>query len=130
MAGEQRQEWRKESEDTVYVELVSQSEGSGAQSCIMICQVLDMSANGLKVIMDKTPPLGAILRLCIQISKTDTRLFLSAEVMWVKDNETDQRIEPTHLEDLTCQVGFSLYECDETDIQVWKNLIADRMSPV
>lgn len=127
MAGEQRQEWRQESEDTVYVELVSKGQDDEAQSCIMICQVLDMSANGLKVIMDKAPPLNAILRLCIQIAKTDTRLFLSAQVMWVKDNTTDERIEPTALQDLNCQVGFSLYECDETDIQVWKNLIADRM---
>lgn len=128
MSDEQRQEWRKESEDTVYVELVSQSEDLVSQSCIMVCQVLDMSANGLKVNIDKAPPIGAILRLCIQIAKTSTRLFLSAEVMWVKDNATDEMIEPKSLIDLNCQVGFSLYECEETDIQVWKNLIADRMN--
>jgi hypothetical protein len=126
-AGEQRQEWRLTSEDTVFVELADELSGGEETSRIVICDVLDMSANGLRVLMDEAPPKGSILRICVQLSDTETMIFLSAETMWIKgDTGTEAGLD---LEGTggAYQIGFSLFESEDTDIAAWKRLVADRI---
>jgi hypothetical protein len=126
-ASEQRQEWRLSSEDTVFVELADDLAEGEEKSRIVICDVLDMSANGLRVLMDEAPPKGSILRICVQLSDTETMIFLSAETMWIKDDIGFPVSDSLAKNDQAYQIGFSLFESEDTDIEAWKRLVADRI---
>ena len=116
-ANDKRQELRLDSDDTVFVELSELAVDQTVQSRIAICEVLDISANGLRVVMDEAPPLHSILRICVQLAERDQRLYLAAETKWIKP-ESDGGF----------QIGFSLFESDETDIEAWKRLIVERIN--
>ncbi len=110
-----RGETRLEIEETIFIEILA-SDSSSAGMVIM-CNSLDLSANGLQVILDEDISIGSIFRLCIDLKSQDP-IFLVGEVMWKRpDAETEG-----------FRLGFSLFESDDTDIQRWKELVADLLT--
>ncbi|MCH7742196.1 MAG: PilZ domain-containing protein [Proteobacteria bacterium] len=107
---EDRLETRLELEATIFVEvLASNSNNTGN---VLMCNSLDLSANGLQVVVDDEMPAGSIFRLCIDLKEADP-IFLVAEVKWQRpDPETDG-----------FRIGFFLFESDDTDIRRWKELV-------
>ena len=112
---EDRGEVRLELEATIFVEILASNKNNTGN--VLMCNSLDLSENGLQVVVDDEMPAGSIFRLCIDLKEADP-IFLVAEVKWQRpDPETDG-----------FRIGFSLFESDDTDIQRWKELVAD-MSP-
>ena len=107
-----RVETRLDLEETIFIEVIA-SDSSSAGSVIM-CNSLDLSANGLQVIVDEEISLGTILRLCIDLKDADP-IYLVAEVKWKRPDE------PTG----GYRIGFLLFESDDTDILRWKQLVAE-----
>jgi|TARA_Y100000310_G_scaffold282900_1_gene304487 hypothetical protein len=114
---EHRIESRLELAETVFVEVLSTSADHHEAPRIIICNSLDLSANGLQVVVDEEMPLGSILRLCIDMHDRDP-LYLVGEVMWQRRNAKSEGY---------C-IGFSLFESDDTDIQSWKEVVADLLT--
>jgi len=105
-----RIETRLDLEETIFIEIIA-SDSTSAGSVIM-CNSLDLSANGLQVIVDEEISVGTILRLCIDLKDADP-IFLVGEVMWQRpDAETGGY-----------RIGFSLFEAEGTDFDRWKELI-------
>ena len=107
-----RVETRLELEATIFIEIIA-SDSSSSGSVIM-CNSLDLSANGLQVILDEEISVDSILRLCIDLKDAEP-IFLVGEVKWKRpDAETGGY-----------RIGFLLFESDDTDIQRWKELVAE-----
>lgn len=102
--------------DTIYIEVLSSpSTDNSNHGCtdIAICNTIDISTNGLQITTNRKLPIGSILQLCVQLSQENKRLFLVGEVKWLrKIGEEDYTI------------GFSLFESEDSDIQGWKELLA------
>jgi len=101
-------------EATIFIEiLASDSHTAGS---ILMCNSLDLSENGLQVVVDDEMPAGSIFRLCIDLKDSEP-IFLVAEVKWQRpDPDAD-----------AFRIGFLLFESDDTDIQRWKELVADML---
>ena len=111
---EHRIETRLELEETVFIEVLSAAAESSTN--VVMCNSLDMSANGIQVVVDQDIPLGAILRLCIDMPGKDP-IFLVGEVKWKRADTATGGI---------C-LGFLLFESDDSDIAAWKQWVADML---
>lgn len=111
---EQREEWRLGANAAVFLEVES-SGPKGEEATIILCRILDVSANGMRIRIDRPVPEGAILRLCADFGGLRPPLAVVGEVRWLKD-EDDHHV-----------VGFRLFESDYTDIAAWKQLVAEEM---
>ena len=66
--------------------------------------------------MDQEVAIGTILRICAEFSDDEKTLYLVGEVKWIKPVDDHFNI------------GFVLYDAENTDIAGWKNIIADFLS--
>jgi hypothetical protein len=108
---EQRQEYRLETQLTVFIELGSAQDEAPT---IMISRSLDISANGLRIITDRELIPGSILRSCVQTQDIAKRFMLITEVKWLQPwHETGEYL-----------VGLALFESESSNIQEWKEFIA------
>lgn len=108
---EHRVETRLDLEATIFIEVLASDRHSGGE--VIMCNSLDLSANGLQVVVDEDIPAGSILRLCVDLKDADP-IFLVGEVKWKRpDAEAD-----------AFRLGFLLFEADDSDIQQWKALVA------
>ena len=106
-----RVQTRLELEETIFIEVIA-SDSTSAGSVIM-CNSLDLSANGLQVIMDEEISINSILRICIDLKDADP-IFLVGEVKWKRPDA----------EAGAYRIGFLLFESDDTDINRWKDLVS------
>tara|TARA_R110002072_G_scaffold13418_2_gene56130 strand:- start:19823 stop:20179 length:357 start_codon:yes stop_codon:yes gene_type:complete len=111
---EHRIETRLELEETVFIEVLSAAAESAAN--VVMCSSLDLSANGIQVVVDEDIALGSILRLCIDMPEQEP-IFLVGEVKWKRADTASGGI---------C-LGFLLFESDDSDIAEWKQWVADRL---
>ncbi len=110
-AEDKRGEPRIHSEVAVFVETFSAPSGESRHHNIVISKTLDMSANGLQVVMDCPINLGSILQLCVEFTEEHERYNLVGEVRWVSKT----RFEKHFL------VGFMLLDSDHCHIEKWKH---------
>jgi hypothetical protein len=113
---EKRSELRLEDEVAVMVETCSSPDGKEQPTKIVISRTVDVSANGIQVVMDRPLSLKSMLQLCVEVGH-DRRFFLTGEVMWVMETEESKRY-------LT---GFQLLVSEQTDILGWKTYIYERL---
>lgn len=99
----------------VFVELPESGDDDDPAAPLLLCRLVDFSANGAQIRLDRPLPSGAILRLSAQLPEHCLPLTVVGEVRWVR-NEAGSYL-----------VGFSLYEADQTDIEQWKSLVARRL---
>lgn len=112
---DKRQEHRFESRFAVFIEVFSSVESQTEKSKILICQTLDVSANGMRIALDEPLVAGSIHQVCIQLNREQQRIFVSAEVKWCADSPEHQGFI----------IGLEIFESDNTDIQQWKEIVAD-----
>ncbi|HJN49845.1 MAG TPA: PilZ domain-containing protein [Pseudomonadales bacterium] len=114
---EHRVESRLKLAETIFIEVLSTAADHQEGSRIVICNSLDLSANGLQVVVDEEIPVTSRLRLCIDIHDRDP-VYLVGEVIWQRrDDESEGH-----------RIGFSLFESDDTDIRSWQEVIADLLN--
>jgi hypothetical protein len=109
---EKREEARLNVDADIFIETVSQEPGDSKPAQVAQCECVDLSANGLQVLLNENLQRGAIHALIIDIAGQDKVYRLTAEVRWVK---------PYRSEFLT---GLMLYDSDGTQIIDWKFLMA------
>ncbi len=115
---ELRQEQRLNCHETTFIEVVSGTVAEYQPSKIVICNTLDVSANGLQVSMDQKLQIGAIHQLSIQLDQPDERFHLVAEVKWCQPSDDESEFV----------MGLALFESEDTDIERWKESIATRFA--
>lgn len=108
----QRSEYRLTHPFTAYVETFSAPQADAEASGLVITKTVDISANGVQVVLDDPLPLQSILNLCLESSDGEAPFMLTGEVAWMR---------PQDQQTLT---GFRLLESDDTDIIRWKEYIA------
>lgn len=111
-----RGEARIYSEITVFVETFSAPTGEALDNNIVISKTLDLSANGLQVVMDRPIHLGSVLQLCLSFGN-DERFYLVGEVRWVSRSDDNEHF----------LVGFQLLESDNSHIEDWKHKVSEMM---
>lgn len=109
---DKRSEVRVSEETTFFVEIYSQDNDDSDATKVIICNSLDISANGIQLQMDTEVPKGSILRICADLKPGQKELYLVGEVQWIEKEEDHYNI------------GFVLYDAENTDISSWKNQIA------
>lgn len=109
---ERRSETRLDEKTTVFVEVCSAAFDNSAPADVIICNSLDMSTSGIQVEMDKEVAVGSILRICAEFHDKKQILYLVGEAKWV-------RPEDDHF-----NIGFELYDAEQTDIDGWKDVIS------
>jgi hypothetical protein len=114
-AAERRSEHRLDEHVTIFVERYAAEFDNSRAASIMICDSVDISANGVQVRMDQPLAVGTILRLCAQFSGGRESLYLVGEVKWLREENGQYCI------------GFALFESEQTDIVAWKELIAAQL---
>jgi hypothetical protein len=114
-ASNRRSEHRLDEHVTIFVERYAAEFDNSRSASIMICDSVDISANGVQVRMDQPLPVGTILRLCAQFSGGRESLYLVGEVKWLREEGGQYCI------------GFALFESEQTDIVAWKELIASQL---
>jgi len=112
MTDSQRSESRINNPFTAYVEIFSSPQGDAQLAGLVITKTVDVSANGIQIVLDDTLPLQSILQLCLESSDGEAPFMLTGEVAWLRPQEQQM---------LT---GFRLLESDDTDIIRWKEYIA------
>lgn len=110
---DKRSETRLTEQATIFVETYDSSFSSGNK--VIICSSLDISANGLQFQMDESPERGSVLRLYAEFNDQKIAMQLVGEVKWVVP------------EDEHFNIGFEIYDAENTDIIAWKQLIAHRL---
>jgi len=111
---EKRQETRLTAQETLFLELSLPNAADQAPTMV-VCNTIDISANGLQVAMDNTLPAGSIHQLGIELENPPQRFHLVGEVKWCRPHVS-----------LGYLIGFALYESDDTDIEAWKQAMAER----
>lgn len=109
---QQRSEYRLTDVFTVYLETYAALEGDAQPSTLVITKTVDVSANGIQIVLDDTLPLHSVLQLCLENSEGEAPFILAGEVAWLRPQDTQT---------LT---GFRILESDDTDVIRWKEYIA------
>jgi len=112
--GEKRQELRLSAQETLFVEVDSGDKDSSTQ--IIISNSVDISANGMQVVIDRPLLVGSIHRLCLQLGDPEQRLYLTALIAWSR----------ALIDDEGFAVGMQVLESQGTDVLQWKEWIAER----
>ena len=114
-----RQEARLDCSETIFIEVQHRYVAEGESSSrLLICNSVDLSANGIQAQIDEDLPINAIYQLCVELTETGERLFLVAQVKWLRPAGTGNGFF----------VGLMIFESDDTDVERWKLHIADRLS--
>ncbi len=113
---EQRQEYRLQAEERVYLALPNPDENSEPPYQIQICTSVDMSANGFQLILDSPLPIGNYYEICIALKNPEEKLHLIAESKWSTPTKSGDYLN-----------GFVICDAEERDTVSWKKTIADRL---
>jgi Tfp pilus assembly protein PilZ len=111
---ERRIEHRVQEKATIFLELLSESE-KDTEASVIICNSVDLSANGIQVQVDEAVAIGSILRLVVDFSNHSDPIYLIGEVKWVSESQGQHFI------------GFELYDAENSNIIGWKNRIAEML---
>lgn len=109
---EKREEARLNVAANIYIETVSKEPGSSQEAVVVECECVDLSANGLQVLVPESLKQGAIHTLIIELDKDSKNYRLTAEVKWVKPHKSD------------FLTGLMLYDSEGTAIIDWKFMMS------
>ena len=111
-----RQEHRLSTEEAVFLQVESCSEDGSESSAMLVSHSMDISRSGLQMIVDQPLPLGSIYPACVVLKTPEAQFQLIAEVKWVRAEHEQWR------------VGLALFESEGTDIELWKQAVALRLT--
>ena len=112
---EKRDDPRIDSRAAVFLELEAADPDSGAPARILMCRLLDVSASGMRLRVDRPLGVGNVLGLCARFGRAGKNLRVVGEVRWIREA------------DGFYVAGFSLFETACSDIAEWKLLVADAL---
>jgi len=113
---EQRQEYRLNRVETVFIEVAAASFDGSKAAKVVVTNSVDLSANGLQVAIVEPLAIGNIFQISVQFRGIGQRVQLATEVMWVRPDESGLFL-----------VGLALLPSDESGLHLWKTLLADKL---
>jgi len=113
---EQRQEYRLNSVETVFIEVAAASFDGSEAAKVVVTNSVDLSANGLQVTLSEALEVGHIFQVSVQLRGESKRVQMATEVMWVRPGEAGLFL-----------VGLALLASDESGLHLWKTLLADKL---
>lgn len=123
---DKRQEYRLHRQETVFIEIDGGSFDGKQPVEILISQSLDLSANGLQLVVNEPLTPGCIHQIAIQLEEEPGPFNLVAEVKWCSERAGHQ--EDTDTPQWTA--GLAILESDNTLLPAWKSFMANRLSSV
>lgn len=105
---EQRREFRRESNERLFLQIVQAKELDMIGTTIS-CKALNVSASGMMVACDQAIPAGSFIDLWVDDSERAGKFFLSSEVKWASENQPGEY-----------QIGVLLLDGAATDIAEWR----------
>ncbi|MBU3070279.1 PilZ domain-containing protein [Aestuariicella sp. G3-2] len=121
---DKRQEYRLHRQETVFIEIDGGSYDGRQPAEILISQSLDLSANGLQLVVNEPLTPGRIHQIAIQLDDEPEAFNLVAEVKWCSENLDYQQDPDIPL----WTVGLAILESDDTLLPAWKTFMARRLS--
>ncbi len=109
---ERRDEVRLNIGAEIFIERVAAEPGDAASSDVLRCEAVDISANGMQVVVDGKLAAGGIHTLIVEIYRSEEVFRLISEVKWVRPH-TDGFL-----------VGLALFDSDGSEIIDWKIAMA------
>jgi len=109
---EKREEARLNVPASILIQTVSREPGSSQEAKVVECECVDVSANGLQVLVPESLSSGAIHTLIIELNNEAKIYRLTAEVKWVKPYKSD------------FLTGLMLYDSEGTEIIDWKFMMS------
>lgn len=113
---DKRSEFRLSDEIAVFIEMESapdQPLEKNQTPLIGVSKTLDISANGVQILIDSPRPLNSLVQLCLQAAQQ--RFYVIGEVMWLRAAGEE------------FLAGFQLLESEHSDIAAWKEFICRRL---
>lgn len=105
---ERRTEARLNLAANIYIETESREPGDIRPPTIVHCDAVDLSANGMQVVVDSRLTEGAIHTMVVELTERDESFRLISEVKWVRPHPDG------------FLAGLYLYESDGSEIVDWK----------
>ena len=97
----------------IYIEVVKRGNRSEANSNIVRCETLDVSAGGLRVAVPIPIAQGSVLNIAVPMDDWKENLELVGEAMWVKQAD-----------DKKCYwVGLALKDSSREDMERWCRVV-------
>jgi len=113
-AAQMRDEVRINRSETIFLEVRPRSRDRSVPPTIVMCNSRDISASGIRVVLQEEIVIGSVLRLCVDMKQFEP-ICLAGEVNWGQpDAKSDE-----------FSVGLSLLDAEDSDIQHWKEIVAD-----
>ena len=112
---ERRGELRIDDPAAVFVELPVGPDHHGEQPPLLLCRLLDFSANGMRIRIDRHIAPGTILRISARLRGDRQLNTLVVRVRWSCPDGNA----------FSC--GLSLFEAADTDIAEWKRKVSERL---
>jgi len=116
-SSEQRQEYRLNSRETVFIELASASPDGREPEEILVSESVDISANGIQVLVNQPLEMNRILQVAVSLEDLDSPINLITEVKWIIEDAANHR----------WMVGLALLESDDSKLAEWKTTISQRL---
>jgi len=97
-------------DEKVVIQVVSSASDPSLTGLTVKCSTVDLSAQGLRVKLDKHVPEGYRLELFLQVTGHSRRFFLAGEIKWSREVEGEEGGYLT---------GIELVDAPETDLSDW-----------
>ena len=110
---ERRQHTRQLRDERVVVQIVSSTRDTLAPGTVVRCSTKDVSAQGLRILLDQPVPEGYNLELWVEISSHPSKFYLAGAVKWCKEVDEGKRY----------LVGIELAEGRTEDLDTWQKVL-------
>lgn len=109
---ERREEVRLNIGAEIFLEKVAADPSEGTPAEVVRCEALDISANGMQVLVDAELVPGGIHTLIVEIYRNESTFKLTSEIKWVEPSKEG------------FLVGLALFDSEGTEIADWKLAMA------
>jgi len=109
---ERREEVRLNIGAEIFLEKVAAEPGDDSSAEVIRCEAVDISANGMQVLVDTPLIAGGIHTLIVEIYRSEATFRLTSEVKWVEESKDGYLM------------GLALFDSEGTEIVDWKLTMA------
>ncbi len=110
---DRRQHTRQPRDERVVVQIVSSTRDTLPPGTVVRCSTKDVSANGIRIQVDRRVPEGFLLELWVEVSNHATKFYLAGEVKWCQELDDAERY----------LVGIELKDSDTEDFKQWQEVL-------
>jgi hypothetical protein len=111
---DKRQELRQPLAERVELEIIAESAPGEVSTVISVCETLDISGGGLRIIMENSVAVGTIMNMVVTVDQGQRSFNLTAELRWIRPGDRSGQFI----------AGFEIYDTDFTDSAAWRYFVS------